>query len=275
MADAAPSPSGHPTPEAGYFGPDSVAWRLHQDPALLVGGLRALLIQALEPRAMAGVAQFSKFREDPWGRLRRTSEFVATVVFGDRPSADAAGQRVRNVHAHVRGFDAFGRAYSADDPELLLWIHAVEVHSFVDAYRRFSRPLSNTDADRYVAEMGISAELVGLPSEMVPRSMSDLRTYFGSVRGLAVTPEAMEGFRFIAAPPMPLALRPLWTLPLMGAFSSLPRFAREMYNVPWPSVATPPLRGALWTISRVLNRVVPGPPAFLAAKERLARASDA
>ena len=263
-------PSSSSLPDPGYFGPDSVAWRVHRDPALLIGGLRALLIQALEPRSMAGVSQFSQFREDPWGRLRRTSEFVATVIYGDRAAADAMGARVRQVHQKVRGFDAFGRYYTADDPELILWIHAVEVHSFVDSYRRFARPLSTEDQDRYVAEMGISAELIGLPSEMVPRSMDDLRDYFASVRGLAVTPEAVEGFKFIASPPMPRALRPVWTLPIFGAYSSLPKFARDMYNIRWPDVATPPLRASLWMLARTLNQVIPGPPAYREAQERLA-----
>lgn len=269
MPELAPSPSEAPKPDPGYFGPDSVAWRLHRDPVLIVGGLRALLIQALEPRAMAGVAQFSNFRDDPWGRLRRTSEFVATVVFGDRASADALGARVRQIHAGVRGFDAFGRYYTADDPELLLWIHAVEVHSFVDAYRRFSAPLSNADADRYVDEMGISGELVGIPADMLPRSMSDLREYFASVRGLAVTPEAIDGFKMVTSPPMPFPLRPLWMLPVLGAYASLPRFVRDLYGLPWPTVATPALRASLWTLGRALNQVIPGPPAYRAARARL------
>jgi uncharacterized protein (DUF2236 family) len=268
MHESTPSPSA-PEPDVGYFGPDSVAWRLHRDPALLVGGLRALLIQALEPRAMAGVAQFSQFREDPWGRLERTSAFVSTVVFGSRAEADALGARVRKIHGSVRGFDAFGRHYTADDPELLMWIHAVEVHSFVDAYRRFSAPLSNADADRYVDEMAISGELVGIEPAVLPRSMSDLREYFATVRGLAVTPEAIEGLKFIVAPPMPLALRPLWTVPVLGAFATLPRFARQMYNVPWPAVATPPLRASLWALGRIANRILPGPPAYRDAIARL------
>lgn len=261
--------------DAGYFGPESVAWRLHRDPALLVGGLRALLVQALEPRAMAGVAQFSDYREDPWGRLARTSQFVSTVVFGDRASADAAAARVRAIHSRVHGTDAFGRPYRADDPELLVWVHAVEVHSFVDSYRRFGGSLSDRDADEYVEEMAISAELIGTPSSLVPRSMRDLREYFASVRGLALTPEAVDGLKMIVAPPMHLALRPVWTLPVMGALASLPRVARDMYNVGWAPVATPLLRPVLWSLARVLGVVLDGPPAYRDARARLgAHTSD-
>lgn len=255
--------------DAGYFGPESVAWRLHRDPALLVGGIRALLIQALEPRAMAGVAQFSDYRSDPWGRLTRTSQFVSTVVFGDRASADSLAARVRSIHARVRGTDSFGRAYCADDPDLLVWVHAVEVHSFVDSYRRFGGALSDSDADQYVEEMAISAELIGTPASMIPRSMRALREYFASVDGLALTPEAIEGYKLIVAPPMHLALRPLWTLPVIAAFATLPRFARDMYNVGWAPVATPVLRPTLWGLARVLGWVLDGPPAYRDARARL------
>src|SRR5205823_3893975 len=102
------------------------------DPVMLVGGMRALLVQALEPRAMAAVDQFGKFREDPWGRLDRTTQFVLATTYGDVAAAEAAAERVRSVHATVRGIDPYTRrAFSADDPDLLLWIHAVEVDSFV------------------------------------------------------------------------------------------------------------------------------------------------
>ena len=83
--------------EPGWFGPDSVVWRLHADPCMLAGGMRALLMQALEPRAMAGVAQHSAYKEDPWGRLRRTTEFVYATTYGDAASAEAACARVRAV----------------------------------------------------------------------------------------------------------------------------------------------------------------------------------
>ncbi len=120
--------------DAGFFGPDSVAWRLHSDPVMLAGGMRALLVQALNPRAMAAVDQFGKFREDPWGRLERTSNFVLATTFGDTATAEAAAARVRAVHTRIFGVDPHtGTAYSATDPDLLLWIHAVEVESFVRA----------------------------------------------------------------------------------------------------------------------------------------------
>jgi len=137
--------------DAGLFGPDSVAWRLHADPSMLVGAMRALLVQALEPRAMAGVVQHSDYKADPWGRLNRTIRFVLHTTYGDTRTAEAACAAVRRIHDRVHGVDLVtGRAYSAHDPDLLLWIHAVEVHSAVFAYRSYAGRLADEDADRYV-----------------------------------------------------------------------------------------------------------------------------
>ena len=127
------------TGDAGLFGPDSVVWRIHADPAMLIGGLRALLVQGLEPRAMAAVDQHSAFREDPWGRLERTTQFVLATTYGDTAAAERAAAIVRKVHEHIHGVDPVtGEAYSARDPDLLLWIHAVEVESFLLAYRTYA-----------------------------------------------------------------------------------------------------------------------------------------
>src|SRR5262245_45856666 len=121
---------------------------------MLIGGMRALLVQALEPRAMAAVDQHSKFREDPWGRLERTTSFVMDTTYGDLATAEAACARVRRVHARIHGIDPHsGLQYAGNDPDLLLWIHAVEVDSFVTVYRRYAGRLSDEDADRYVVEM--------------------------------------------------------------------------------------------------------------------------
>lgn len=218
-----------PNVDAGLFGPDSVAWRLHADPAMLAGGMRALLVQALEPRAMAGVDQHSAYRTDPWGRLQRTTAFVYLTTYGDHATAERACEKVRCVHERVRGVDpTTGRDYSASDPDLLLWIHAVEVHSFVAAYRAYAGRLDDADADRYVAEMVRVAELVGLPTGMAPRTMAALREYLRSVDGLQMTPAAREGMRTIFFPPMPLAYRPLWAIPATATLAILPRVARRL-----------------------------------------------
>jgi uncharacterized protein (DUF2236 family) len=258
--------------DAGLFGPDSVAWRIHADPVMLVGGMRALLVQALEPRAMAAVDQFGKFREDPWGRLERTTSFVMTTIYGDTAAAEAACERVRRVHARIRGIDPVtGRHYAANDPDLLLWIHAVELESFVLVYRTYAGRLSDEDADRYVVEMARVAERVELPPQMAPKSMGEVREYLRSVRPtLCATPAAFDGLRVVLLPPMPAQYRPLWVLPATAAIAILPGYARRMYRLPWLPGASLPVRAAMYPLSRALNLVTRTPPTVRDAYERVA-----
>jgi uncharacterized protein (DUF2236 family) len=257
--------------DAGIFGPDSVAWRIHADPVMLVGGLRALLVQGLEPRAMAAVDQHSAFREDPWGRLERTTQFVLDTTYGDTPTAEAAAARVRGVHRRIHGVDPVtGRQYSARDPDLILWIHAVEVESFLLTYRTYAGRVSAEDGDRYVREMARVAEMVELPTGLAPSTEGELREYLGSVRGLRATAPAFEGLRVVLFPPMDLKYRPLWAIPTTAAIAILPRYARRLYRIPWFPPAALPVRTAVFTLSRVLNLVTPPPPSLRAARERVA-----
>jgi len=256
--------------DVGIFGPDSVAWRIHADPVMLIGGLRALLVQALEPRAMAAVDQHSKFREDPWGRLERTTNFVLATTYGDTPAAEAAAARVRKVHERIHGVDPVtGAPYAANDPDLLLWIHTVEVESFLLAYRTYAGRVSTAEADRYVAEMGRVAEMVELPAARVPRSEAELRDYLLSVRGLRTTPAAFDGLRVVMFPPMNLQYRPLWAIPTTAAIAILPSYARRLYRIPWFPPAALPMRTAVFALSRVLNVVTPTPPALRDARQRV------
>src|SRR5205814_5040882 len=139
-----------------------------------------LLVQSLHPLAMAGVEQHSDYRADPWGRLQRTVEYVMTTTYGTVEEAEQAGRMVQAIHKRVNGTDPVtGKMYSAEDPQLLVWVHAVEVHSFLAAYRRYgNRPCSDDDADRYLAEQVRAATLVGLDPALVPASVDGLRAYF-------------------------------------------------------------------------------------------------
>ena len=257
--------------DAGIFGPDSVAWRIHADPAMLIGGLRALLVQGLEPRAMAAVDQHSAFREDPWGRLERTTQFVLATTYGDTEAAEAAAARVRAVHTRIHGTDPVtGAPYAANDPDLVLWIHAVEVESFLLAYRTYAGRVGSADGDRYVAEMARVAEMVELPRGRAPRTEGELRDYLRSVRGLRATPAAFEGLRVVLFPPMDLKYRPLWAIPTTAAIAVLPAYARRLYRIPWFPPAALPVRTGVFALSRVLNLVTPTPPSLQAARERVA-----
>ncbi len=258
--------------DAGLFGPGSVTWRVHSHPATLIGGLRALLVQALHPLAMAGVAQHSDYRADPWDRMRRTSEFVMVATYGSTAEARALGERVKTVHRRVRGLDPVtGRPYRADDPELLAWVHNVLAHSLLKAKRRYGGGLSDADADRYLAEMVRMAELVGTPPELVATTRRELRSYLRGMEGLVASPIAKQAARLVLAPPLPLAARPLWAVPAGAAVGLLPARLRAMYGLPWFPPADPAVRAAVTALFGVLDKMSPGgPPARRAAEARLA-----
>jgi len=261
-----------PGDDFGLFGPGSMAWRLHLEPALLVGGLRALMLQALHPLAIAAVADHSKYREDVWGRYARTSNYVVTTIFGTTRQAQALGVRVREVHRPIRGIDRVtGRPYAADDPDLLLWIHTTLVDSFLASYRRFVEPLRTADADRYVAEMVRQAELVGLEAGQVPASEEANQMFIDGCRPeLMVTRPALEAVDTVLHPPLSALRRPFWWVAGQAAISLMPDFALHLLGMrrnPLAEAAARPLvrRGA--TFSR---RHLRPPPVIVQAQRRLA-----
>lgn len=266
---------------AGLFGPDSVTWQLHADPLLIVGGIRALLLQSLHPLALAGVAEHSGFKEDPWGRLGRTAEFVGTLTYGTRSEAVKAAARVRGVHRGLSGVEPeSGTPYRVDDPALLLWVHCCEVDSFLSTARRAGADLSDAEADRYLTEQVLAAELVGIPPEDVPAAREDLDSYFTDVQPmLRVTAEAQRAVRFLLAPPMPAWVRvltparPAWGGLATLSFALLPAWARRMYRLPGltstDAAATAGVRALRNSLQRLPIQWREG-PAVRAARERLA-----
>lgn len=217
------------TPDPGLFGPGSVSWRIHDDPAALVGGMRALMLQSLLPGVMHGFYVNTDARADPWGRLWRTANYVNVVVYGTRAEAQSYAERVRRVH----------RALRLDRPEWLLWVHCAAVDSWLRGHRASGGSLTAAEADQYVAEQVVAAGLVGLDSAQVPASVAALRGYLASVRPqLQVTAEAREAVRDVLWPPMDLRTqlttpaRPLWTWAAMTGFGLLPRWARRMFGLP-------------------------------------------
>lgn len=225
--------------DEGLFGPGSVTWRVHAHPVMLVGGLRALLIQALHPHAMAGVADHSDYEVSPNRRLRRTGAYVTTVTYGDTDAAEEAGALVRRVHTHIHGLDPVtGTRYSAEDPDVLLWVHCVEVHSFLAAYRTYGGRLSPEEQDRYLAEQVRAAELVGIPAADVPASRAEMREYFASVAPrLCVTRASRRTMEFLVNPPSGPFLEPMrpgWWLVAAAAVGLMPRELRRLYGVLWP-----------------------------------------
>ena len=220
----------------GLFGPRSMVWRVNRDRSFALAGMRSLMVQALHPLAMAGVAQHSNWRQDPFGRLAATNSYLLTTTYGDRESALSAAAWVRKVHVHVRGVDPeTGLPYAAEDPALLLWVHAGMVDSVVAAVQRYGRPLSDADADRYVAEMVRFAEIVGVPAEDVPTTVSGLREYIESVELRQATPAARDAIGVVLDPPgLDEEMRDLWRELGQVAVGALPDWAREMYGFAMP-----------------------------------------
>ncbi|MFZ1670934.1 MAG: oxygenase MpaB family protein [Candidatus Nanopelagicales bacterium] len=213
--------------DPGYFGPGSLTWRIHADPGAAVAGVRAIFMQSLHPQAMAGVARYSDYREDPWRRLGRTAQYIGAISFGTCDEADRVSAAVRSVHARL-GVDA---------ADLLAWVHYGFVDSMLSVTRRGGLRLSDEQADRYVAEQVQAAKLIGLSEADVPHDVKGLRDYLTQVRPvLRATAEARDAARFILVPPMDSRVRwftpaqPLWSGLTTTAFAALPRWARRMFG---------------------------------------------
>jgi len=257
----------------GFFGPASVTWRVSADLSAPVAGLRALMVQALHPLAMAGVDQHSDWRTDPVGRLAATSAYEVTVTFGDRASARRVAARVKAIHERVRGVDTVtGLPYAAGDPALLLWVHAGLVDSGLAASALFGTPLTDADADAYVAEMTVAAELLGVPREMIPDSVAALERYFAAVLpDLDCTPAAVQSLSYLLDPPgLDEDIAELWQDIRDAVVTALPDWARDMYGYPAPPPLTAGRRTEIRQALGVLDAVFLGEPGVLEARQRLA-----
>jgi uncharacterized protein (DUF2236 family) len=251
----------------GYFGPASATWRLAGDISAPVAGLRALLMQALHPLAMAGVDQHSDWRRDPVGRLAATSGYLATVTFGDRAAADRAAARVRRVHEHVRGeFD--GQPYSASDTTLLLWVHATFADSGLVGCELFGTPV---DADTYVREIAISAALLGVEESLIPSDAASLSSFITSlVPRLALTPAAQDSAKYLLDPPgMDDEIADLWEEIRTAVLISLPPWALSLYGLPAMAPLTASRRSEIRASLGLLDAVFIGEPGVLEARQRI------
>ncbi len=212
---------------------------------MYVGGVRALLLQMLHPLAMAAVADFSDFRGDPWGRLARTSTFLAETTFGAADDAERAVRIVRAVHRKVKGTAPDGRAYRADDPHLLRWVHVAELDSFLSAHQTFgAQPLNEIEADEYVVQAGEVALRLG--ARDVPGSHAELVAALAGYRSeLVATPAARDAARFLLLQaPVPLLARAPYAVLMSAAVGALPGWARAELGL-----------GALHLLDSPLGRV--------------------
>jgi uncharacterized protein (DUF2236 family) len=237
-------------PGRRWISPDSPVRVVHADASMFIGGLRALLLQSLHPLAMAGVAQHSDYRRDPWGRLQRTARFVATTTYGPAAAAERAVAHVRRIHEHVVGIAPDGRPYAANDPHLLSWVHLAEVDSFLAAYQRFGgRPLDRVATDAYVRDTGIIARHLGVISP--PQTVDELRRQLASYRPeLRGTRDARRAAAFLVfEPPLPPPARPPYLVLVAAAISLMPAWTRWPLRLPLLPVSERVLVGTAGTLT--------------------------
>ncbi|HEX2576311.1 MAG TPA: oxygenase MpaB family protein [Aquihabitans sp.] len=253
--------------DPGWFGPDSVAWRVHADHSLLVAGIAAFTLQTLHPLAMAGVAEHSAFSEDFLGRTRRTGEFVQGVVYGSSTEAERLCRMVRKVHERVVGVAPDGRPYAANDPELLDWVHISEYLAIAAANRRFGvRPMSRAELDRYVHEVARVGEGTGV--EAPPHTWVELNESLEHHRpNLAVAEYAAAGVAFLDDPPIiPGPAKPIWHALWSGAVACLPPVARRLLRLPEPTTLE---LARCRAVLRTLGALGDTPPRLAAARLRM------
>lgn len=269
-----------PTPEQqnppadrdpGWFGPDSVAWRVHGDISMLVAGMTAFALQTLHPRAMAGVWDHSAFGGDFFGRVRRTGEFVQGVVYDTAEQAEQRCAAVRRIHERIVGQTPDGRSYAANDPELLDWVHITEYMAIAATNRRFAaRPMTRDELDRYVAEVARVGEAMGVPRP--PRSWEELDASFRRHRPqLALGEQAATALHFLEHPPFlaPVA-RPLWAALWAGAVASLPPAGRRLLRMREANLIE---IASCRSVVRAVGRYLGTPMSLQAARRRVGLAS--
>jgi uncharacterized protein (DUF2236 family) len=221
--------------DIGYFGPDSVSWRVHREVTVLFGGARALLLQAAHPLVIAGARETGFYERNPWRRLQRTLMLTYTLTFGTKAEARAAAERINDVHRRIKGIDPVtGRPYDALDPGLLLYVHACLVDSALLYERLTVGLLDDGGRQRFYDEQKLAAELVLVPRGLIPPTVEDLRAYLGDVIGsgdLLVTDAARRVARLFGDPPAEAEWRPVLSLVSRLAFATLPAPIRSQYGV--------------------------------------------
>jgi uncharacterized protein (DUF2236 family) len=253
----------------GLFPPDAVIRRVDGELVLLLGGGRALLMQLAHPLVARGVAEHSDFATDPLARLERTLTATYAVVFGAAGQAVRAGQAVHAVHQHVTGVD-----YRANDPELLMWVHATLVDTALAIHRRFLRGLSESDAERYYQESTRVAEVFGLARDQQPEDLAAFRAYVDDmVSRLAggLTDQSRQLGQAVLHPHLPRLTAPLMAGVRQLTTGLLPRPLRRAYGLDWDrrrqaalETASLALRTGLPLVPPVFRRVPPGAVRLLA-----------
>ncbi|MFN8622396.1 MAG: oxygenase MpaB family protein [Chloroflexota bacterium] len=216
--------------DPGLFGPDSVTWEVMGDSATFIGGIRALLIQAAHPEVSAGVHDHSQYRHDPLGRLSRTSNYVTATAYGAMPEVQAAVREVQRAHGPVRGESHRGRPYRAGDPLLAAWVHNSLTDSFLVATQVFgARRLTPEEADRFVREQTVVGRLLG--ADPLPETADGLATWIATNPALGPSPGMADAVRFLADPPLDLAVKLGYKVLAQAAIGTIPPEVRSVLGL--------------------------------------------
>jgi uncharacterized protein (DUF2236 family) len=235
--------------------PDSVIWRVHADvTTMMIGGVTALLLQMLHPAALTGVWDHSNFRHDMLGRLRRTARFIAETTYAEASLAKAAIARVIEVHGHVKGTLSDGTAYSANDPDLLSWVHAAEAWSFLEAWKRYGEPgMPLADQDAYFAEAALVAKALG--ADRVPVTSAEASELLQQFRPeLCASVSTRQVAHMVLHQPAPaVTAAPAQALVMRAAIDLLPDWAKDMHGLRLPASESASVRMGIGLIAKTLR----------------------
>jgi uncharacterized protein (DUF2236 family) len=245
----------------GMFGPGSMTWRVNGEAVLLLGGGRALILQVAHPKVAAGVAEFSNYRQDPWGRLYRTLDVTLKIAFGDPRASRAAADRLRRAHHRVVGTDDRGEPYRALDPDLLLWVHATLIDIALTIYERYVAALTPREREVYYGEMKTLGEAYSIPSSAMPADHAAFRRYWALMlaEGLGITDTTHDVADALLRPDLPRLAWPAIEAIRLVTTGTLPEPLRDELGLGWG-----PGRERLLGASQLaIRRLLPALPALL------------
>ena len=222
--------------DPGYFGPNSIMWKVNKEITVLFGGARALLMHAAHPLIAAGARQTSFYQRDPWKRLIRTLSLQNSVTFGTKEEADDSANRINKLHEVIKGEDPVtGGYYDALDHEQLLWVHACLQLSSIYFYEKTVKKLTDYEKDQYHKENMIAADLVLVNTKKMPQSHNELKNWVINKSNkkdyLLLTDVAKDVQNIIAGGPVPTHIKPIWPLISFTAFHTLPEQFKKIYGV--------------------------------------------
>ena len=222
--------------DPGYFGPESLMWRVNKEITVLFGGARALLMHAAHPLISAGARQTSFYQRDPWKRLIRTLSLQNSVTFGTKKEADESANRINKLHEVIKGKDPItGGTYDALDYEQLLWVHACLQISSIYFYEKTVKKLSDQEKNQYHKENMLAAKLMLVDVNRMPKSHEELKQWVinksKEEEYLLLTDVAQDVYDIISGGPVPIHIKPIWPFISFTAFNTLPKEFKDIYGI--------------------------------------------